>query len=162
MPAPNGRVVAGVASAALLIAGGLVTKWEGVRYTPYRDTGGILTVCYGHVGSDVVPGRSYTQDECEALKRADLAIANAAVKRCLTMPLLPQIEGALTSAVYNAGPKVVCGSTLQKMAQLNNWPGACNQLNRWKYIGRTVSPGLENRRMDEAAVCLGMALANET
>ena len=144
------------AGAALAIAGALIGKWEGVRYTPYRDLGGVLTVCYGHVGSDVVPGRSYTQDECDAFLKSDMAEANAAVKRCLPMPLLPQIEGALTSAVYNAGPKVVCGSTLQHKAMLNDWPGSCRELTRWKYIGRTVSKGLENRRMDEAAVCLGV------
>jgi lysozyme len=152
----SGKPLALGAGAVLAIAASLITHWEGVRYTPYRDLGGVLTVCYGHTGADVVQGRAYTQEECERLLAADMATARAAVKRCLPMPLLPQIEGALTSAVYNAGPKVVCGSTLQTMAQLNDWPGACNQLTRWKYIGRTVSPGLENRRMDEAAVCLGV------
>lgn len=153
----NTRVAGVVAGSALAIAGALITRWEGVRYTPYRDTGGILTVCLGHTGSDVIAGKQYTADECDAFKAHDLATANAAVKRCLPMPLLPQIEGALTSAVFNAGPKVVCGSTLQTMAQLNDWPGACRQLTRWKYIGREVSKGLENRRMDESAVCLGVA-----
>lgn len=152
----SGKPLALGAGAVLAIAAGLITHWEGVRYTPYRDLGGVLTVCYGHTGPDVVQGREYTQDECERFLTADMAVARAAVHRCLPMPLLPQIEGALTSAVYNAGPKVVCGSTLQKMAQLNDWPGACRQLTRWKYIGRTVSKGLENRRMDEAAVCLGV------
>ncbi len=156
MPAPSPKTLAVGATAALAIAGALIGKWEGVRYTPYRDLGGVWTVCYGHTGADVVQGREYTQDECDRFLAADMAVARAAVKRCLPMPLLPQIEGALTSAVYNAGPKVVCGSTLQKMGQLNDWPGACNQLARWKYIGRTVSQGLENRRMDEAAVCLGV------
>lgn len=155
MPAPSPKTLVVGATAALAIAGALVGKWEGVRYTAYRDTGGILTVCYGHTGRDVVAGKQYTQDECEAFRAADLAAADAAVKRCLPMPLLPQIEGALTSAVYNAGPRVVCGSTLQTMALANNWPGACQALTAWKYIGRTVSKGLENRRMDEAAVCLG-------
>ena len=154
MPAAK-RLAVG-ATAALAIAGGLIGKWEGVRYTPYRDTGGILTVCYGHTGADVVQGRAYTQDECERLLAADMASARAQVKRCLPMPLLPQIEGALTSAVYNAGTKVVCCSTLQQKAMLNDWPGSCRELIRWKYIGRTVSQGLENRRMDEAAVCLGV------
>lgn len=144
------------AGVVLAIAASLITHWEGVRYTPYRDLGGVLTVCYGHAGADVVQGRAYTQDECDRFLASDMAIARAAVKRCLPMPLLPQIEGALTSAVYNAGPKVVCGSTLQKYAQLNDWPRACTELTRWKYIGREVSPGLENRRMDEAAVCLGV------
>lgn len=156
MPAPSPKALAVGATAALAIAGALVGKWEGVRYVPYRDQGGVLSVCYGHTGADVVAGRQYTQDECEAFKQADLKVASAVVTRCLPMPLLPQIEGALTSAVYNAGPKVVCGSTLQQQAMLNNWPEACRQLTRWKYIGRTMSQGLENRRMDEAAVCLGV------
>ena len=142
------------AGAVLAIAAGLITHWEGVRYTPYRDTGGVWTVCYGAT-KGVQPGRQYTQAECDAFLARDMADANAAVKRCLPMPLLPQIEGALTSAVYNAGPKVVCGSTLQQKAMLNDWPGACRALTAWKYIGREVSKGLENRRMDEAAVCLG-------
>lgn len=158
----NPRVAGAVAGSALAIAGALVTRWEGVRYTPYRDTGGILTVCYGHTGADVIAGKQYTQDECTQLLAADMSIANAAVKRCLPMPLLPQIEGALTSAVYNAGPKVVCGSTLQTMAQLNDWPGACRQLTRWKYIGREVSQGLENRRMDESAVCAGLSVTGRS
>lgn len=151
----NPRVVATASAAVLAVAGALVTKWEGVRYAPYRDTGGILTVCYGHTGADVVEGKKYTADECEQFKQADLAVANASVKRCLAMPMLVQIEGALTSAVFNAGPAVVCGSTLQSKAKLNDWPGACAELSRWKYIGRQVSQGLENRRADERAVCEG-------
>lgn len=151
----NPRVVVTASAAVLAVAGALVTKWEGVRYTPYRDTGGILTVCYGHTGKDVIDGRRYTTDECEQFKQADLEVANQSVKRCLTMPMLVQIEGALTSAVFNAGQGVVCGSTLQTKAQLNDWPGACAELGRWKYIGRQVSQGLENRRADERAVCEG-------
>jgi lysozyme len=150
------RVVAG-GVAALAIAAALITKWEGVRYVPYRDVGGVWTVCVGHTGPDVVPGKTYTKAECDAFLKADMAEANAAVHRCLPMPLLPQIEGALTSATFNAGPRVVCGSTLQDKAEANDWPGACAELSRWKFVGRTVSPGLENRRADERAVCEGRA-----
>lgn len=151
------RTVGGISAAVLVIAGALVTKWEGVRYVPYRDQGGVLTVCWGHTGPDVVAGRRYTKDECEAFKAQDLAIANATVKRCLPMPMLPQIEGALTDATFNVGPRVVCGSTLQKRALANDWPGACAALDMWKYIGRTVSVGLQNRRADDRAVCEGRA-----
>lgn len=155
MPSPSKSVGIG-AGAVLAVAAALITRWEGVRYIPYTDAGGVLTVCYGHTGPDVVKGREYTRDECQRFLEADMATADAAVRRCLPMPLLPQIEGALTSAVYNAGPRVVCGSTLQLKANQNDWPGACQELLRWKYIGRTVSKGLENRRMDETAVCLGV------
>jgi lysozyme len=151
------RAIALGAATALTIAAALVSRWEGVRYVPYRDGGGVLTVCVGHTGPDVIAGRRYTKAECDAFLAQDLAIANAQVKRCLPMPMLPQIEGALTSATFNAGPRVVCGSTLQKRALANDWPGACAALEMWKYIGRTVSPGLLNRRMDERAVCEGRA-----
>ena len=153
----NGRAIALGAATALTIAAALVTKWEGVRYVPYRDQGGVLTVCWGHTGPDVIAGRRYTQTECEAFRAQDLAIANAQVKRCLPMPMLPQIEGALTDATFNVGPRVVCGSTLQRKALANDWPGACAALDSWKYIGRTVSPGLANRRADDRAVCEGRA-----
>ena len=150
----KGRIVA---VTAIAIAGALVTKWEGIRYTPYQDGGGVWTVCVGHTGADVIPGKRYTKAECDAFLAADMAVANATVKRCLPMPMLPQIEGALTSATFNVGPRVVCGSTLQRKALANDWPSACAALDSWKYIGRTVSPGLVNRRADERAVCEGRA-----
>lgn len=149
----KGRIAVG--AVAISIAAGLVTKWEGVRYVPYADVGGVLTVCYGHTGKDVVGGRTYSEDECDALRDADLAVASAVVKHCLPMPMLPQIEGAMTSATFNAGPGVVCDSTIQRKALANDWPSACAALDLWKYVGRTVSQGLVNRRADERAVCEG-------
>lgn len=153
----NPRAIALGAATALTIAASLVVKWEGVRYVPYRDGGGVLTVCWGHTGSDVIAGRTYSKAECEAFRSQDLAIANATVKRCLPMPMLPQIEGALTDAAFNVGPRVACGSTLQRKALANDWPAACAALDQWKFIGRTVSPGLVNRRADDRAVCEGRA-----
>jgi lysozyme len=86
---------------------------------------GVLTVCYGHTGPDIVPGKHYTKDECDALLAADMAEADAAVTRCLPMPLLDHIHAALLSATFNLGPQVVCGSTLQRKALANDWPAAC-------------------------------------
>ena len=150
-------VVGGGALAGVLaIAGVVVAKWEGVRYEPYRDSVGVLTVCYGHTGLDVVPGKGYTKAECDALLQQDLAVAQGAVNRCLPMPKLPQIEAALTSAAFNIGPSVVCGSTLQAKAKANDWPGACNELARWNKAGGRELRGLTLRRADERALCLGV------
>lgn len=143
------------AVSAVVLATALIVKWEGVRYKTYLDGGGVPTVCVGHTGPDVVIGRTYTEAQCNAFLKADMSDAQATVHRCLPMPMLPQIEGALISATFNAGPRVVCGSTLQRKALANDWPGACAALDSWKYIGRTVSPGLVNRRADERAVCEG-------
>ena len=61
------------------------------------------------------------------------------VRKCIPVPMLRHVEAALVSAVFNIGPAVVCGSTLQgRWAMANDWPGACAQLSRrWdKAAGR--------------------------
>jgi len=144
-----------ISAAVAALAATLIMRWEGKRFEPYLDSAGVLTVCYGHTGPDVIEGVQYTQAECEALLQADMAIANAAVNRCLSMPKLAHIEAALTSAAFNIGPRVVCGSTLQKNALANDWPGACAELDRWKYTKGRELRGLKLRRADERALCEG-------
>jgi lysozyme len=144
-----------IPAAVIVLAGTLIAKYEGVRYAPYRDVVGVLTVCYGHTGPDIVPGKRYTKDECDALLAADMAEADAAVTRCLPMPLLDHIHAALLSATFNLGPQVVCGSTLQRKALANDWPGACAALSQWDHAGGRVYRGLTLRRADERKLCEG-------
>jgi lysozyme len=139
----------------LALAAPLIAKWEGVRYSPYRDAVGVLTVCYGHTGADIVPTKRYTADECKALLDADMAEADAAVRRCIPVPMLRHVEAALVSATFNLGPQVVCGSTLQRKALANDWPGACSELSRWNKAGGRVFNGLTLRRADERKLCEG-------
>lgn len=154
--ASNKLIAGGIAAAVLAVAAPIIAKWEGVRYSPYLDSVGVLTVCYGHTGRDIVPGKKYSKAECDALLAEDMAEANAAVNRCLPMPKLVQIEAALTSAAFNIGPRVVCGSTLQRRALANDWPGACAELDKWnKAAGRELR-GLTLRRGDERRLCEGM------
>lgn len=157
MAASNtGKVVGGVSAAVLAIASALIAKYEGSRNEAYWDPyGKVWTICEGHTGPDVKEGVVYTNAQCKVIRDKDIAIANAAVKRCLTMPMLPQIEGALTDGVYNIGPRLVCGSTLQKYAIANNWPAACNELHRWDKAGGRVLRGLTRRRTDDAGICEG-------
>jgi lysozyme len=152
------KVIAGGIAGVLAIAAPLVAKWEGVRYAPYPDpaTGGApWTVCFGHTGPDVRPGQSYTKAQCDALLQADMAVADAAVRRCIPVPMLRHVEAALVSAVFNIGPSVVCGSTLQRKAMANNWPGACAELSRWDKAAGRVMRGLTLRRADERKLCEG-------
>jgi len=151
----GGAGVAGMAAA-------IIIRWEGERYDPYHDDVGVLTVCYGHTGADIVEGRRYTREECDALLAADMAIANDDVNSCLPMPKLAHVEAALTSAAFNIGAKVVCGSTLQRKALGNDWPGACAELDRWKYAKGRELRGLVLRRADERALCEGRPPAPDT
>jgi len=152
------KICASACTAAAITGGGawaLISKWEGQHFEPYLDPVGILTVCYGHTGPDIVPGKRYTQAECDTLLNADMAIARSHVNRCLPMPKLAHIEEALTSAAFNLGAQIVCGSTLQRKALANDWPGACAELPRWNRGGGRVLRGLTLRRADERALCEG-------
>ncbi len=141
----------GGSALALVLATGLVTAWEGYRPTPYRDVTGILTACYGHTGG--VQDKTYTKAECDALMQGDLAEADATVRRCIPFTA-PPIEAALVDATYNIGPRVVCGSSIQRHAKAGDWKGVCDGLPAWRYAGGKVSPGLLNRRMAERKLCL--------
>lgn len=148
--------IIGVAALVAALAAPIIGKWEGVRYEAYPDpaTGGApWTVCYGHTGGDVIRGKRYTIDECDAFLAVDMVEANAAVNRCLSMPKLAHVEAALTSAAFNIGPKVVCGSALQRKALANDWPGACAELSQWRMAAGRVMKGLELRRADERQLC---------
>lgn len=149
----KGKVAAGGLAAVLVLAAPLIMRWEGVRYTPYQDVVGVWTVCYGHTGPDVVPGKKYTIEECKALLDEDMAEANAYVRKCIPVPMLAQVEAAITDLVFNVGPKGACGSTVQRRGMANNWPGACEALDMWKYAGGRVYQGLVNRRLDARYLC---------
>jgi len=149
------KIAAGGAAAVLALAAVVVAKWEGVRYPPYRDVVGVWTVCYGHTGPDVVPGRTYSVAECKKLLEIDMAEADSHVRRCIRVPMKPHQEAALVSLVFNVGPRGVCGSTLQRKANGGDWAGACAELDKWKYAGGRVYRGLVLRRADERAMCEG-------
>jgi len=151
------RVIAAGVAAVLAIAAPLVAKWEGLRYAAYPDpaTGGApWTACYGSTRG-IKPGDVFTKAQCDELLRQDMLDADATVRRCIPVPMLRHVEAALVSAVFNIGPGVVCGSTLQRKAMANDWPGACAELSRWdKAAGRQMR-GLTLRRADERALCEG-------
>jgi lysozyme len=157
--ASTGAKVGGVSAAVLALVTGLVIKYEGSRNEAYWDPWGkVWTICEGHTGPDVREGLVYSNEQCAAIRERDIATANAAVKRCIPVPMLVQVEAALTDGAYNIGPRVVCGSTLQRKALANDWPGACAELYRWDRAGGRVLKGLTRRRTDEAHLCEGRAL----
>lgn len=147
-----GRVIA---ASVLALVVGLVAYWEGYRPKPYRDVVGVLTVCYGHTGPDIIAGKVYTRSECDTLLERDLAEANDHVHHCIGRPMPRHVEAALTSAAFNIGPRVVCGSTLQRYAQAGNWAATCAQLSRWDRAGGRQVKGLVRRRAAERALCEG-------
>jgi lysozyme len=154
------KVVVGAGLAAVLaLAAPLIMRWEGVRYAPYLDAVGVLTVCYGHTGPDIDPNKRYTKAECNAFLEDDMRKANYYVRACIARPMPVGVEAALTSLVFNVGPAPVCihGREPRKWAKAGEWAKVCASLDLYKYAGGRVYRGLVLRRADERAVCEGRA-----
>lgn len=148
------------AAAAASIATAIAIPAEGLRQYAYYDPPGILTVCHGHTGPDVVKGKKYSLVECEAFLTADMQKAITYVQAChpdLPVPVL----AAFGDAAFNMGPTIACsreGSTAARLLYAKNYTAACNQLPRWdkaKVLGVMISlPGLTTRRQKERDLCL--------
>lgn len=155
-PSPRARKVGIAATLAALIA----IPSEGLRQVAYYDPPGILTVCYGTTGPDVVRGKIYSVDECKGLLTRDMLEAVSQVDRCV--PNAPEsVLVAFGDAAYNLGPKIACDparSTAARKLQAEDWAGACRELPKWdkaRVAGVLVAlPGLTKRRALEADYCM--------
>ncbi|HBJ6962281.1 TPA: lysozyme [Salmonella enterica subsp. enterica serovar Duisburg] len=141
-----------VAIAAAMLGGhdGL----EGRRYIPYRDVAGVLTVCDGHTGKDIIPGKRYTDAECDALLDKDLKRVKAQVDPLIKVSIPESERAAFYSFAYNVGTGAFARSTLLKKLNAGDHAGACNELKRWTYAGGRQWKGLMTRREIEREVCL--------
>lgn len=140
-----------VAIAAAMLGGhdGL----EGRRYIPYRDVAGVLTVCDGHTGKDIIPGKRYTDAECDALLDKDLKRVKAQVDPLIKVSIPESERAAFYSFAYNVGTGAFARSTLLKKLNAGDHAGACNELKRWMYAGGRQWKGLVTRREIEREVC---------
>lgn len=146
--------------AATAIATAVAVPAEGLRQYAYNDTGGILTVCRGHTGADVMPGKKYSLAECDELMTEDMKKAVMVVDHCA--PGLPvNVLAAFSDIVYNAGPTAACDtsrSTAARYLKAGKYKEACQELPKWnkaRVNGKLVSlPGLTKRRAVEVAICM--------
>ncbi len=145
------------ACAGGVIAGALVLipAYEGVRYEPYKDVAGVLTVCYGHTGSDIQLGKLYSDAECNALLHDDLTKVRRAVDPMIKVPIDDNTRVAIYSFVYNVGPGAFSRSTMLRKLNAGDIAGACDEMKRWTYAGGKQWQGLINRRETERAICHG-------
>jgi lysozyme len=145
---------------ALTLAAAVAIPAEGIRRFAYYDPPGILTVCRGHTGPDVVKGKKYSLAECDGFLNADMLKAVAIVERC--MPGLPShVLAAFADAVFNMGGTIVCDkphSTAARKLAAGDIDGACMELFKWnktRIAGVLVAlPGLTSRRALEQTLCL--------
>lgn len=137
---------------------------EGRKLTPYRDIGGVWTVCDGITGKDVIPGKTYTDAECNRLGQQYVQKMMADMGQCVKGEYPFHVLKAFGSFAYNVGTTAFCKSTAAKMLQAGDIKGACAQISNWTFVNgkdcRVASSrcaGIVKRREWERATCEGRA-----
>lgn len=141
-----------VLSAAAIV--GIVVH-EGYSDNAYIPVAGdVPTIGFGtttgvKIGDKITP--------VKALERAltDVNAFEAALKKCVKVPLHQYEYDAYVSLSYNIGSKAFCDSTLVKLLNNGDYDGACKQILRWdKFKGKPLK-GLTIRRQSEYEKCTG-------
>lgn len=153
--AVKGRTIGGLAG-ALLLAGLLITAFEGRVLTVYPDPvthSTPWTYCDGET-QNPQPGHTYTDAECDAETVALIRKVDAAVLACTISPLPDKVRAAFDSLAWNIGTAAFCSSTLARKAKAGDLMGACKEIPRWDHAGGKTIPGLTFRRGEEMKICL--------
>ena len=123
-----------------------IKAFEGLRLEAYRDAAGVLTIGYGHTGSDIRAGDRISVYWAQELLKNDLGATEAAVRRLHVARTQGQFD-ALVSFAFNLGIQRLQGSTLLKVIRGG---GSRQQIRRefkrWVYAGGKRLKGLERRR----------------
>jgi lysozyme len=130
----------------------LTESFEGLRLDAYRDVAGVLTIGYGHTGSDVCLGWTITEDQAQALLHSDIAASVVCVNSAVTVELNQNQFDALVDFTFNEGRGNFLRSTLLRLLNLGDYAGAHGQFPKWIYAGGEVQSGLIRRRDAEAAL----------
>lgn len=170
--ATGGGGLIAISAAGLLSMDMLIKPWEGRVYVPYKDVGGIWTVCDGHTGPDIVLGKIYTDAECDVWLQKDVAKHEHGLDRCINddIEIPDHTKAAFISYTFNVGVGAACKSTLVRKVNAGDLQGGCDQLSRWVFVNGKKVQGLVNRRVagddyriSERTLCLiGLDPAYET
>ena len=127
----------------------LIKSFESLELKAYKCPAGVLTIGYGHTGSDVKPNSVINIFQAEELLKKDLAIAESTVNR---IPGLNQNQfDALVSFVYNLGSGNFDKSTLKRLVIANpRDPKIREAFGMWIKAGGKPLAGLIRRREAEA------------
>lgn len=141
-------------SATALVGIALHEDYRGVAYMPTPDD--VPTIGFGSTDG-VKMGDTITPPRALARTLADVSKFEAALKKCISVPVHQYEYDAFVSLTYNIGVKAFCNSTLAKKLNAGDYSGACAEIRRWNRQGGKVLPGLTKRREAEYKQCAGIA-----
>jgi lysozyme len=132
----------------------IVEYYESLQLKAYRDIKGILTIGYGHTGSDVFDGQVITYQEAQDLLKKDLGVAESAVERCVRSPMNDNQFSACVSLCFNIGQTAFQKSTLVQFLNQQKYLSAADQFLIWDHANGKVVGGLLARRRAEKELFL--------
>ena len=125
-------------------------EFEGFRRDAYRDAAGVLTIGYGHTGSDVREGDRLTTYAAEELLLMDLREHERAVRRLKVAHTQGQFD-ALVSFAFNVGiGRLNRSALLRTIRNGGSKAQITREFKRWVFAGGKRLRGLELRRNWEA------------
>lgn len=127
----------------------LTEQFESCRLTAYRDIKGVLTIGWGHTGSDVVEGLSISQEQADNLLLHDVQNAVNHVNHLVTIQINQNEFDALVDFAFNCGCGNFASSTLLKLLNTGNLAAAAKEFEKWDYAGGVQVAGLLRRRIAE-------------
>lgn len=132
----------------------IIKQSEGLRLEAYLCPAGVLTIGYGHTGSDVKEGSRVSREEAENLLTRDLERFEKDILKMVKVELTQNQFDALVSFTYNVGSGALKGSTLLKKLNAGSYIEAADEFLKWTKAGGKELPGLVKRRRTERALFL--------
>jgi lysozyme len=129
----------------------LIKEFEGLRTEAYRCPAGVWTIGFGTTRG-VKPGQVITEDEAEAMLRADVERFAQGVSERIQVPVTQGMYDSLVSFSYNVGLAAFSKSTLLRLLNQSKYDLAASEFSRWTRGGGRILPGLVKRRAAERAL----------
>jgi lysozyme len=131
----------------------LLKAFEGCELKAYDDGGGVWTIGYGHT-KGVTPGMTITQAQADQFLVEDLEKFEDHVEAAVKAHVSDDQFSALVCFCFNVGPGRggFGDSTLLRLLNQGDYPGAAQQFPRWNKVNRKSWLGLTRRRLAEQAL----------
>lgn len=145
------------------VATEIIKDWEKCELVAYKPLPtDPWTIGWGATGPNITQGTTWTQQQADTDLLHRVTLLSQEVRQAVTAPATDNELGAMIDLAYNigigvpagqyGGPTGFRGSTLLRLFNEGNTPGAGQQFLVWDESAGHVVQGLENRREAEQRV----------
>ncbi|WP_158784374.1 lysozyme [Pantoea sp. BAV 3049] len=129
-----------------------IKQEEGERLSAYLDSVGIPTIGVGHTGyvdgMPIARNTEITTAKSTQLLLQDLATAEQAITKNVTVTLTQNQYDALCSLIFNIGAGSFASSTVKKKLNTGDYAGAADAFLMWKRAGNNPDILLPRRQRE--------------